>query len=101
MKYEKAHVVPRYDANGLDSGLWVLYVGDFTVYDNLTLYIRGNKLVVGQYDWDDETYDDDGCIVGEHTKLGELVCLNPYEDDDAAAYLGEWLKNNDKAVSDF
>lgn len=92
-KYEPAHLVPRYDANGFDSGLYVLYVGDFTIYDNLTLFIRGNKLIVGQYpDWDDESYDDEGCILADHVKLGEFVCPNPYQDDDAAAYLGELFK---------
>ena len=96
MAYEHATIKPRYDANGYDCGLWILFADDGAIYDSLTLFMEGNQLVVGQFpDWDGESYDEDGCIVGEHNELGRLVCPNPYEDADAASYLYEWLKSTD------
>ena len=102
MKYEPARIHPQYDANGLDSGLWILFATsddgrhEEAIYENLSLYMSNGKLIVGQFtDWDNESYDEDGCIDAECKKLGELVCPNPYQDDDAASYLYEWLKKTD------
>ena len=91
-------VVPQYDASGFDTGLWLLYAED-TIYENLTIYLSGPSLVVGQFtDWDNESYDEYGYIDADHVLLGDLVCPNPYQNEDAATKLYEWLKNSD-AVS--
>ena len=101
-KYEPATIHPQYDSNGLDSGLWILYATgngyEEPIYENLSLFISRStgKLQVGQFtDWDNESYDEDGCIDAECKSLGELTCPNPYQDDDAASYLYEWLKNTE------
>lgn len=104
MKHVPATIRPQYDGCGVDSGLWILYPNDEdhyfdAIYENLTLRLSGNMLIVGQYpDWDNESYDDYGCIDSEHVHLGELVCPNPFQDDDAATRLYEWIKHTD-AVS--
>lgn len=96
MKYEPATIRPQYDAFGGDSGLWILFDNDGPVYEGLTLFMKGNELIVGQYpEWDGESYNVTGTIDAEHKELGKLVCPNPYEDDDAASYLYEWLKKSD------
>lgn len=98
-----ATIVPQYDANGFDTGLWILYSPDrMTIYANLSLRMKGHgKLVVAQFsDWDNESYDDDGCIDSEAVKLGELDCENPYEDELAASCLYGWLQASD-AVAEY
>lgn len=95
-------VRPQYDSNGFDSGLWVVEDPDeFLYYANISLRMEGmNRLVVGQFqDWDNESYDDDGCIDSECTALGELNCGNPYQDELAAACLYGWLQAS-KAVAE-
>ena len=97
-----ATVKPVYDQNGYDCGLWRCYDTsdgyERPAYDNLTLFMTGNLLIVGQFpDWDNVTYDEDGCIDSEHVPLGAFPCPNPYEDDDAAGVLLEWLEDNEKA----
>lgn len=96
-------VRPQYDSNGFDTGLWVVEDPDeFLYYANLSLRMEGmNRLVVGQFqDWDNESYDDEGCIDSECTELGELTCDNPYQDELAAACLYGWLQAS-KAVAEF
>ena len=93
-----ATICPQYDANGIDSGLWIMYAGDFTIIENLDIRISRptGKLIVGQFpDWDNETYDECGYIDAEYKKLGELDCPNPFMDDEAATKLYEWLKDKD------
>ena len=90
---------PQYDANGFDSGLWLLFHNDDPVCESLTLFMRDNKLFVGQFpDWDCESYDDECCIDSEHVEIGEFVCPNPFEDDDAAERLYSMLKRNEDKV---
>ena len=108
---QEATIHPQYDAYGGDSGLWVVFdtsLGYETpVYENVTLHIgtaANNRgiLYVGQYpDWDNESYNDDGTIDAEFVNLGELKCENPYQDDEAAGVLLDWLEDNDKAMSVF
>ena len=101
-----AHVIPRYDALGFDSGLWSLYDEQYDgvcecMYDYLVLFRRNGKLTVGQYpDWDAETYDEYGCVDAEYVSLGEIDCPNPYMVEDAANTLYNWLLTNDKATSE-
>lgn len=96
-------VRPQYDSNGFDSGLWVVEDPDeFLYYTNLSLLMRGcNTLIVGQFpDWDNESYDNDGCIDAEFVDLGELTCGNPYENELAAACLYGYLQAHEKAVAE-
>lgn len=94
--YEPATIRPQYDAYGHDSGLWIMFANDEPIYEGLSLFMKGNELIVGQYvDWDGESYNVTGTIKAEHVTLGKLVCPNPYENDDAASYLYEWLKSTD------
>ena len=96
------YIVPQYDSNGLDSGLWIMYHNDEPLYENLSLFIdRGSKISAGQFpDWDNETYTEDGCIDAEHVKLCEFVGPNPYQDDDAAEYLRMHLAKTNAVVID-
>ena len=108
MEY-KATIHPQYDANGFDSGLWLVFDTsqgyEEPVYENISLRIgtgadNHGVLYVGQYpEWDNESYDEDGCIDAEFVELGELRCSNPFQDDNAAAILLGWLENNRKAIS--
>lgn len=96
-------LVPQYDSNGFDSGLFMLSDPDnFTYYTNLALRMKGtNRLLVGQYpEWDNESYDEDGCIDSEFVDLGELNCDNPYQDEIAASCLYGYLQAHDKAVAE-
>lgn len=96
-------VRPQYDSNGFDSGLWVVEDPDeFLYYTNLSLLMRGcNTLIVGQFpNWDNESYDNDGCIDSEFVDLGELTCGNPYENELAAACLYGYLQAHEKAVAE-
>lgn len=96
-------VVPQYDANGLDSGLFMLSDPDNpNYYTNLSLRMKGcNTLIVGQFpDRDNESYDDEGCIDSEFVELGELYCDNPYEDEIAASCLYGYLQAHEKAVAE-
>ena len=107
MAKQAATIHPQYDAYGGDSGLWIVFdtsLGyEVPVYENVTLRIgtaannRGT-LYVGQYpEWDNESYDEQGCIDAEHVELGELRCPNPFEDDEAAGILLDWLEDNKDA----
>lgn len=89
------YIVPQYDANGFDSGLWLMYHNDAPVYENLTLGLRGDTLIVGQYDWDNESYTESGDIDAEYKELLEFTCPNPYQDNDAAEYLRMHLVDTD------
>lgn len=87
-------VVPQYDSNGLDSGLWAVSNPDALVnYYNLALGMTPvGTLAVGQYpDWDNESYTEFGDIEADYKHIGTLECPNPYQNDDAAARLYEWL----------
>lgn len=100
-----AHLVPQYDAYGIDSGLWILYDEQYdgiaeAMYECLGLYRSNGTLKVWQCpDWDNETYDDCGYALTPWVFLGELDCENPYMNEDAANKLYNWLLENDKAVS--
>lgn len=99
-----ATIKPQYDEYGYDTGLWQVYLTDGygPVYESLTLNIGHNgKLIVGQFpDWDNESYEEDGCIDSKHVKIGEFDCPNPYQDDDAAALLYELLQGSDAVAFD-
>ena len=103
-------VVPQYDNDGWDTGLWLVFATDTIreehvatpLYENVELRINGEQLQVRQLDWDGESYDEYGCPVGEYTDLGTLECRNPYDplgiDPEPAGTLLEWLENHPKAA---
>lgn len=97
-----ARLLPQYDVNGFDTGLFILDNTDDetvfpTYFENLDVRIRrgGIDIVVAQYQgWDNESYLENGAIDAERVELGELECRNPYQDDIAAERLLGWLMGN-------
>lgn len=103
-------VVPQYDVNGFDSGLFIVYAVDFAagipiktpLYENIVLALdREGNVLVGQYDWDGESYEIDGSIDATFTDLGKYKGENPfgYGEYEAAGKLLDFLENSREAVN--
>lgn len=97
-----AHLTKQYDTNGFDTGLYILDNSDDESVTPLTIInldVRigrgGHTVYVGQYEWDEESYLENGSIDGVYHDLGSLDCRNPYQDDMAAERLLGYLLGRD------